>query len=435
MSFRGMSVKILVVGDYPRPNHPSAGMLVERCVTALKECCERVEVIAHRPYFPCFLSSLPLIPRWRSWASIMSNEVRDGISIHRPAYFQIPRLGSAYWVDGGAFFWSRRTAREVHRRVGFDAIISFDLLGAGGLAWRLGYDLGIPATGWAFGGDVRVAPSSSHGRAVIRTLRNLDLVFYQSHELLEKAAGLLEVSARQLSDNRHIVLAHGIPDPPQISKPDIRKRIRAKWGMKNDEIVVLYLGRILRQKGMLELIEAVKLAASRDSRIKCVLIGSRPGDDSSFVEKKLREFSGLRERLMLVRGCRPDEIWENLCGADIFLFPSYNEGMPNSLLEAMAMGVPAIAFAIPAIRELECGTKSLLLVPPLDCGLLAEAILHLAARPDERILVGEKGRALVLDRFMIRKRIAEAVRKVTQVVEDRRLQNRSEARAAAHTAV
>jgi glycosyltransferase involved in cell wall biosynthesis len=100
----------------------------------------------------------------------------------------------------------------------------------------------------------------------------------------------------------------------------------------------------------------------------------------------------------------------------------------------MAMGVPAIAFAIPAIQELEAGTGSLLLVPPLNCDLLAEAILRLALRPDERTLVGEKGRALVLERFMIRKGMARALRKVTQLVEDRRLaQNGSEARAAAHT--
>ena len=121
----------------------------------------------------------------------MAFEVRDGVAIHRPAYFQIPRLGSAYWIDRGAFFWCRRKARELHRRFNFDAIISFDLLGSGGLAWRLGYDLGIPASGWATGGDVRQTPGSHLERVVSQAIERLDMVFYQSRELLQVAARLL----------------------------------------------------------------------------------------------------------------------------------------------------------------------------------------------------------------------------------------------------
>ena len=49
-------------------------------------------------------------------------------------------------------------------------------------------DLKIPAAGWATGGDLNFPALSSYGQAVARTLRKLDIVFYQSHELLEKAA-------------------------------------------------------------------------------------------------------------------------------------------------------------------------------------------------------------------------------------------------------
>jgi glycosyltransferase involved in cell wall biosynthesis len=168
---------------------------------------------------------------------------------------------------------------------------------------------------------------------------------------------------------------------------------------------------------MLELLGAVNLATSRDPRIRCVLIGSKPGfDDTALVEKKLHEAQRLRERVTILPECNPDDVWENLCGADIFAFPSHNEGMPNSLLEAMAMGVPAIAFAIPAVRELEGGTEALILVPPLDSSLFAEAIFRLASCPDERERLGEKGKARVMDHFLVRKSMAEALCRLSSLV-------------------
>jgi glycosyltransferase involved in cell wall biosynthesis len=244
----------------------------------------------------------------------------------------------------------------------------------------------------------------------------LDLVFYQSRELLEVAAGFLGTCPEQLSVDRHRVLARGIPEPPHISKIATRNRIRAKWRVKTDEVIVLYLGRILRQKGMLELLEAVEQAASRNSRIRCVLIGSRPGsDETHVVEKKLQEVAWLRGQVTVLPECDPSDVWENLCAADIFAFPSHHEGMPNSLLEAMAMGLPAVAFAIPAVRELDAGRSSLALVPPFDCRLFGEAISRLAGWLDERIRLGEEGKAVVMDRFMVRKSMDEALRKLNSV--------------------
>jgi glycosyltransferase involved in cell wall biosynthesis len=171
---------------------------------------------------------------------------------------------------------------------------------------------------------------------------------------------------------------------------------------------------------MLELLEALELAASRDFKIRCVLIGSKPGfDETSLVEKKLRERPWLRERVMLLPECSPDDVWGNLCAGDIFAFPSHHEGMPNSLLEAMAMGLPAVAFAIPPVREIDAGIEALVLVPPLDSKGLADAMLHLAASPDERAGLGEKGKQRVRERFMVKTNMAEAVRRVAMSQNER----------------
>jgi glycosyltransferase involved in cell wall biosynthesis len=111
-----------------------------------------------------------------------------------------------------------------------------------------------------------------------------------------------------------------------------------------------------------------------------------------------------------------------MCAADIFAFTSSDkggEGMPNSLLEAMVMGLPSVAFAIPPVREIEAGTGALNLVPPFDSPRLAEEILGLAASREERARIGERGKQQVLERFMVRSNMVEAVRRLTQIVETR----------------
>jgi teichuronic acid biosynthesis glycosyltransferase TuaC len=304
-------------------------------------------------------------------------------------------------------------AKELHLRARFDAILSFGLVGAGGIAWKIGRDLGIPAGGWATGSDVRALASTSLGRAVIRAIKNLDLVFYQSRELMTVAANLLGRSLDQMPPEQHMVLSRGVPSPPPLLRSDLRKRIRKELGISDDRVLIMSIGRVLRTKGIFELIDAVSSAATRNPRISCVIIGSDPPfDETTSVMKRLDHVSS--RSISLLPACRPERVWEYLCAADIFAFTSYQEGMPNSLLEAMAMGVPAIAFTIPPVVEIDAGTGAILTVPPFDSRMFAEAILRLAVSPGERVSRGEQGRTTVINHYRIEKNIAAALDQLTR---------------------
>jgi glycosyltransferase involved in cell wall biosynthesis len=312
----------------------------------------------------------------------------------------------------------------LHRRYRFDAIVSFDLYDIGGLAWRLAYDLGIPASGWAAGSDMRQPAGSRRERVVRRAIENLDLVFYQSRELFEIAAHLLQVPPEAMPKEKHIVLSRVIPQPPKMSEPETRSRVRASLGITNDQILVLNVGAILREKGVFELLDALSLAAAQNPRICGLLLGSIPAfDDSATVENLLHNNSILKGRANLLPACSPAKVWEYLRAADIFMFGSYKEGMPNSLLEAMAMGLPSIAFSIPSVREIEAATGGVVLVPAFDPVSFSQAILQLAASPQERARIGETGRAQVMERFMIRKNMSEALQRLSAVVQKPRGSN------------
>jgi teichuronic acid biosynthesis glycosyltransferase TuaC len=404
---------LLVVLNYPHAGHPSSGIFNERSAIALRACCDDVVVLAPRPYVPPGFANR--VPRWEIYAQIPRHETRNGIMIVRPAYLQIPKLRAALPVERSGYIFSRRLAKRLHKENHFDAILAFDLA-AGGIAWRLSRCLGIPAFGWAQGSDVRVSMSTSAGCAVTRTLRELDGVFYQSRELRDKGMELLGPSLSETQRQRQVVLSRGVVAPPVLARSDLRQRIRAELGIANEETFVLTIARVCREKGVYELAEAIAFAAREVPRIRCAVLGSLPALDETAEVRAWIGRRGFEELMMLLPACRPDKVWEYLCAADIFAFASYREGMPNSLLEAMAMGIPVVAFAIPPVVDIDAGTGAVALVPPFEVDLLAKAIVKMAtASPAVRATITRAAVARTTSGFSIESNMREAARRIAEV--------------------
>jgi glycosyltransferase involved in cell wall biosynthesis len=182
-----------------------------------------------------------------------------------------------------------------------------------------------------------------------------------------------------------------------------------------DRIVVLSIGRIVRAKGVYELVSAMSAARSQYPQLVCHIVGGMPGfDDAPAVTRFIAE-SGAGDRVRLFPACAPDRVWEYLCAADIFAFTSHREGMPNSLLEAMSMGLPVVAFGIPPVIDVAAGQEALLAVPPFDIPSLTSAIGRLATFPQERLRVGNLGRQRVAEAFSIERSMARAAEELSKV--------------------
>src|SRR5918996_292755 len=406
---------LMVVTNYPNAGHPYSGAFNERSALSLKNLGYEVEVLAPRPYVPRAIARWN--SRWGAYHRIPDQEMRDGIQVFRPAYLQVPLLGGALQPDFSAYLNAFRPLHRRHQAKPFDAVLGFNLIGAGGLAWRLGRRLRIPAAGWALGNEVRVSTHSAHGRAVRETLQRLDLVLYQSAELRACAELLCGPPASKLSPDRHVVLPHGIGSPPALSAED-RRALRAKLNINPGQCLVLFVGRIVKAKGVFELIEAVALARRKRPDIVCVLVGALPGfDDAEELRRRSCEMPDFVRHVQILPGCAPGEVWRYLAAADLFAFPSHSEGMPNSLLEAMAAGVPAVAYAIPPIIENYRGACGLQIVPVRDVAALARALLELASSTERRRAIGEKGKAHVVCHYQSQTNMAEAMHRLNLVAE------------------
>ena len=402
---------LVVVSMYPHPGHPYSGVFNRNCVEAAASLGHECVVLAPRPWVPPFLK---MHPRWEAYAKIPAFDRHGDVEVHRPGLVQVPRLATTFQRNRGAFLQIRHVARRLHKERIFDAVFSFDLGGAGGLAWRLGQDLEIPATGWAFGLDVRVPKESPDAEELRRMLNRLDLVFYQSSELRDIAESLLK-QGQTLDKASHVVLPHGIPS---MEAAETRATVREELGIPEQATLLLFLSRIVKGKGVDELLEAFGIAAKEHPDLHLVMVGETPGFDDSPELRATMERMGLGERIRMLPACDPAEVRDYHAAADIFAFPSKSEGMPNALLEAMALGTPAIAFDIPPIRDILRHGDCLCAVGSFDAAEFGEKLGRLVESSDRRTELVANGKRVVAEHFDITRNVRRALELTAELQRD-----------------
>lgn len=219
--------------------------------------------------------------------------------------------------------------------------------------------------------------------------------------ILRRGAGMVAVSeevrasmietlrADRAAARKIAVVTNGVEIPPPL-EAGRRETIRRDLGVGADELLVLSAGRFGEQKNFRDLIEAVGLAREREPRLRLVIAGD--GELRPDLERQVHA-AGLQDVVKLP-GNR-DDLSEVMQASDLFAMSSLWEGLPLVLLEAMAAGMPAAAYAIPGVTDLlEDGVHGAL-APPGEPQELAAAIAGLLDDPGKRKACGEAARSLV----------------------------------------
>ena len=159
----------------------------------------------------------------------------------------------------------------------------------------------------------------------------------------------------------------------------------------------LYVGRIVRDKGINELCEAFHLLVGRHLA-RMIIVGSYEDelDPISDVSKKFIEEDIHIEYVGPKRG---DELLAYYAAADCFVLPSYREGFPNTVLEAGAMGLPCIVTDVNGSREIIKDRVNGLIVPSKDAEALCDAMMKMMADVTMRSQMASVARKMVADRF------------------------------------
>ena len=310
-----------------------------------------VSVISPTPWVPPGLARRG--PRWAAYAKSPRREDDGAISVERPRYLTTPRetrLGLAHITQALA---SRGASRP-------DVIHAHFAYPCGAAALMLKRRFGVPLVLSVLGDDVYIYPGHNRRmhRLFTQAVRGSDHVIANSPDLATTTQALADVLPEPLSIGIDLARFSTLPD---------RMKARAELGISPDKFVILYVGALLPQKGVLDLAEALRLLAWPEAI--ALFAGGGPARPQ-----------GPAIRLL---GPRPNsEIAGLLAAADVFVLPSWHEGLGLSAVEAGAAGVPVVGAETGGLANLladECGYS----FTPRDVGSLNQALQAMRSDPAE----------------------------------------------------
>ena len=225
-----------------------------------------------------------------------------------------------------------------------------------------------------------------------------DYLFTQSEE--DRLTAISEKIARP---DRVRTIGNGVDvrrfDPARFSPAD-RAALRASLGIPAGARVLAIIGRLVREKGYFELFRASAQLAARVRDFRLLVIGAAlesDYDNSTAQLHALIDELGIRKRIVFT-GQRTD-VPDLLHAADVFTLPSWREGMPRSVIEAMAMGLPCVVTNIRGCREEVVEGESGFIVPVRDAEKLAHRCGHLLGDPEAAATMGRAARERAVNLF------------------------------------
>ncbi len=184
------------------------------------------------------------------------------------------------------------------------------------------------------------------------------------------------------------VLMNAVPLPPPERLPHAPDR----------EPTLLFFGEIARHKGVFDLARAFAGVAAGLPGLRLVYAGTGSGVEET---RRLTRQLALGDRVEFTGWLEAQRKRATLAGATIFVLPSYVEGMPMALLEAMSFGLPVIATPVGGVPEIVTHEVDGLLVPPGDIDALGAAIVRLMSEPGLRERLGHAARETIAMRFSL----------------------------------
>jgi glycosyltransferase involved in cell wall biosynthesis len=214
-----------------------------------------------------------------------------------------------------------------------------------------------------------------------------------------------ELVAQGYPAARTVTIPNGISEPEAVT-PAEATAVREELGLRADSIVLTSVARLCDVKGQLELIRATASLAERGAPVEALLVGEDLEAGGAYRRRLEAEAAslGVADRVVFA-GFRGD-IPTVLAASDIFVLPSTAEGMPISVIEAMAAAKPVLATAVGGVPEVVDDERTGILLPSREPAVLAEALESLIADPLRAARLGAAGRRRFEERFSAKTMVA-----------------------------
>ncbi len=172
----------------------------------------------------------------------------------------------------------------------------------------------------------------------------------------------------------------------------------AKTIRDNDVFTFLFVGRIVGDKGINELIEAFAKLLGEYNNLRLILVGPFESTLDPILPKTREQIDNISE-IISTGEKGGDDLIAYYAASDCFVFPSYREGFPNTVLEAGAMGLPCIVTDINGSREIIVDGKNGIIIPPKDGQSLFEAMKKMVEDHALQEQIAANARSMIEERF------------------------------------
>ena len=223
------------------------------------------------------------------------------------------------------------------------------------------------------------------------------LLSFNTSSIVVNAAAIKDsLVARGISPQKIEVIRNGVPERPAVpsgQRSQIRERL---LGAAKSDPLILFVGRLFPQKNPMLFVEMARRLLDDGVRCKFGIVGDgplRPALASRIAAARMTD----SVRLL---GHQRD-VPSLLCSADLLVLTSDWEGMPNVVLEALSMGVPAVATDVGGVREIIVDGANGFVVPRADLDLLTSRVKTLVSSSTGRLQMGEHGREHVERNFSV----------------------------------
>lgn len=239
---------------------------------------------------------------------------------------------------------------------------------------------------------------NTYKRLPIEVIKKADGIIVQDSESIQNLAKI------GFDKNKLVIIKNGVPIP-YLNSNAITGRRKKKIG--NRHCVLLFVGRVIEEKGVFLLSDTFNKLLNRYPHLKLWIVGS--GKDFKRLQDHIS--SAEIQNIVLWGSLDQEKLERVYIEADIFVFPTFfREGIPNALLEAMSYQLPIISTPVGAIPHLIQNKKEGIFVSPNDLDSLRNSIHTLIKDPEFAITLGKNARKRVSKEFSMKRNCEEYIK-------------------------
>ena len=378
-------LRILAISHmFPSVRSRRHGVFICREAEVLRSFGIECSFLVGRPWAPWPLHH---VPRWRDYGPTNPLAPPAGLQARKATYLRPPGFGFRRFEGMSMARGLLPAARSWHEEAPFDCVLGVSMLPDAEAAVVVGDALGLPVAALAVGSDVMVYPDCIPAlqRRLSEILSRIDLPVGVSQCICCKLAETGRCKVEPLC----VYLGR---DTKQFAPAENRHPVRRELGWPAEQIVAIYVGGLRETKGMRELAVAAKPLLREHRNFQLVCVGDGPARGPLH---DLRDSLDRENAVLLPGRVAPEEVAQFLQASDFFVLPSYTEGMPQAVLEAMNCGLAVVATRVGGVPEAVIDGETGLLIDPKNVEQLRRAMKRMIVDEAFRLTAGRNGLARV----------------------------------------